>query len=168
MRQENILSEALEDYLETIYRIIEQKKGVRVKDIAASLKVRNSSVTSALHQLTKDGYIDYEPYGVISLTEKGEVSAKKILQRHRVLSHFFSQVLHISQDLADSTACQMEHAMDESVFKRFLLFVSFLNNQLYTQDSIWNEKFIEFCEKNEENMNCPELAEEYINANSEA
>ncbi len=37
-----------EDYLEAILRIFNEKKGVRVKDIASQLNVRNSSVTTAL------------------------------------------------------------------------------------------------------------------------
>jgi len=66
-----ILTEALEDYLEAIYDIISNKGGVRVKNISERLKVRNSSVTAALRSLKEAQFINYEPYGVISLTPSG-------------------------------------------------------------------------------------------------
>ncbi|HSV55716.1 MAG TPA: metal-dependent transcriptional regulator, partial [Magnetospirillaceae bacterium] len=84
MKQRDGLSEALEDYLEAIYRTILRKSGVRVKNIAEQLGVRNPSVTSALKSLEKRGLINYEPYGVISLTKKGLEAAVKLTEKHRL------------------------------------------------------------------------------------
>ena len=71
MKRTEILTESLEDYLESIYRNIVNKNAARVKDIAADLGVRYPSVTSALKALEKKGLINYEPYGIITLTSEG-------------------------------------------------------------------------------------------------
>jgi Mn-dependent DtxR family transcriptional regulator len=58
--QNNGLSETLQNYIETMYEIIIEKNGVRVKDLAKRMKVKNSSVVSALQALKKSGHINYE------------------------------------------------------------------------------------------------------------
>lgn len=125
------LTEALEDYLEAIYRIIVKKNGVRVKDIAEALKVRNPSVTSALKSLEKRGLINYEPYGIISLTKAGLAVALKVTEKHRLFKYFFMNVLGIDQNTADATACRMEHVVPRPVYTRLLQFIKYL----YSTDS---------------------------------
>ena len=81
----NIVSEeltsSLEDYLESIYLIISEKEAVRPKDIAKRLNVSNASVTGALKTLSDKGMINYAPYDVITLTDKGREAAIDVLRR---------------------------------------------------------------------------------------
>lgn len=127
MKQDSELTEALEDYLEAIYKIILKKNGVRVKDIAAELKVRNPSVTSAMKALEKRGLINYEPYGIISLTRTGLEIALKITEKHRLFKHFFMNVLGVDRATADSTACRMEHIVPRNVYARLLQFIRYIH-----------------------------------------
>jgi len=120
------LTEALEDYLEAIYRIIVKKGGVRVKDIASEVKVKNSSVTSALRGLEKRGLINYEPYGIISLTRAGLDVALRVTEKHRLFKYFFINVLGIDLTTADATACRMEHIVPRPVYTRLLQFIKYL------------------------------------------
>ncbi|MCG8454042.1 MAG: metal-dependent transcriptional regulator [Spirochaetales bacterium] len=120
-----LLSEAQEDYLEAVYDIIDDKGGVRVKDIAERLGVKNSSVTVALRSLRDVGYLNYEPYGVISLTEQGRDEAKRLSETHRVFRRFFIEVLGVADSSADETACRLEHAISPEVMAPFLQFIKF-------------------------------------------
>jgi Mn-dependent DtxR family transcriptional regulator len=61
-----------------------------VVDIASSLQVKQASVTSMVQKLSELGYLDYEKYRGLVLTEKGLAVACKIQQRHETLSRFFS------------------------------------------------------------------------------
>lgn len=70
------LSASLEDYLEAIYNVIQEKQAVRSKDIAETLKVSRSSVTSALHALADKKLINYAPYDIITLTTGGRNRAE--------------------------------------------------------------------------------------------
>ena len=83
-------SQSAEDYLERIHALIEEKGYARVVDIASSLDVKQGSVTSMVQRLGELGYLNYEKYRGLVLTEKGLAVACRIRQRHQTLSRFFS------------------------------------------------------------------------------
>src|SRR3984957_10042660 len=83
-------SQSAEDYLERIHELFEEKGYARVVDIASSLKVRQASVTSMVQKLDELGYLKYEKYRGLSLTNKGREVARRIRSRHETLSRFFS------------------------------------------------------------------------------
>jgi Mn-dependent DtxR family transcriptional regulator len=83
-------SQSAEDYLERIHELIERKGYARVVDIASSLKVRQASVTSMVQKLARGGFVKYEKYRGLLLTDKGRAVARKIQNRHATLSRFFS------------------------------------------------------------------------------
>jgi Mn-dependent DtxR family transcriptional regulator len=83
-------SQSAEDYLERIHELIEEKGYARVVDIASSLKVKQASVTSMVQKLAEAGYLKYEKYRGLILTDKGRTVARKIQNRHATLSRFFS------------------------------------------------------------------------------
>jgi len=83
-------TQSAEDYLERIHELIEAKGYARVVDIASTLKVRQASVTSMVQKLGRAGYVKYEKYRGLVLTEKGRTVARKIQSRHATLSRFFS------------------------------------------------------------------------------
>src|SRR5690242_10911690 len=83
-------SQSAEDYLERIHELIEQKGYARVVDIASSLRVKQASVTSMVQKLGEAGYLQYEKYRGLVLTDKGREVARKIQSRHVTLSRFFS------------------------------------------------------------------------------
>ena len=83
-------SQSAEDYLERIQELMEGKGYARVVDIASSLKVKQASVTSMVQKLAEQGYLNYEKYRGLILTDKGRAVAHRIQQRHATLSRFFS------------------------------------------------------------------------------
>ena len=83
-------SQSAEDYLERINELIEAKGYARVVDIASSLKVRQASVTNMVKKLGKAGYLKYEKYRGLVMTDQGREVARKIQNRHLTLSRFFS------------------------------------------------------------------------------
>jgi Mn-dependent DtxR family transcriptional regulator len=83
-------SQSAEDYLERIHELIEEKGYARVVDIASSLNVKQASVTNMVQKLGEMGYLNYEKYRGLILTDKGRAVASKIQKRHETLSRFFS------------------------------------------------------------------------------
>src|SRR5205814_8585910 len=83
-------SQSAEDYLERIHELIEEKGYARVVDIALSLQVKQASVTSMVQKLGELGYLNYEKYRGLILTEKGKQVACNVQKRHETLSRFFS------------------------------------------------------------------------------
>lgn len=83
-------SQSAEDYLERIHELIEEKGYARVVDIASTLQVKQASVTSMVQKLGELGYLNYEKYRGLVLTDKGREVACNVQKRHETLSRFFS------------------------------------------------------------------------------
>jgi len=78
----------MEDYIEQIYMLIEEKGYARVSDIAEALAVHPSSVTKMVQKLDKDEYLIYEKYRGLVLTPKGKKIGKRLVYRHELLEQF--------------------------------------------------------------------------------
>ncbi|AYV66801.1 MULTISPECIES: transcriptional regulator MntR [Niallia] len=76
---------SMEDYIERIYNLIEDKGYARVSDIAEGLSVHPSSVTKMVQKLDKDEYLVYEKYRGLVLTPKGKKIGKRLVYRHELL-----------------------------------------------------------------------------------
>lgn len=85
-------SQSAEDYLERIHELIQEKGYARVVDIASSLNIKQASVTSMVQKLGELGYLNYEKYRGLILTDKGRAVARAIQRRHETLSRFFSLI----------------------------------------------------------------------------
>lgn len=117
------LSENLEDYLETILELQTIKTVARSKDIAQKLKIKRGSVTGMLKKLAANELVNYEPYGYVTLTPRGEEIAKEITKRHIVINDFLVRILGVEIKKANDAACKMEHAMDKQIFNKFVKFI---------------------------------------------
>ncbi|MBW7473573.1 transcriptional regulator MntR [Paenibacillus oenotherae] len=81
---------SMEDYLERIYKLIDEKGYARVSDIAEGLEVHPSSVTKMIQKLDKDNYLIYEKYRGLVLTNKGKKMGKRLMERHDLLESFLT------------------------------------------------------------------------------
>jgi len=122
------LSASLEDYIETIYHIVEEKQVARAKNIADQLKVSRASVTEALRTLSSKGLINYAPYEVITMTEIGREVAEDVIFRHNTLKNFFIEILTIDKDIAEEGACKIEHSAPPEVISRMIDFMKFVES----------------------------------------
>jgi DtxR family Mn-dependent transcriptional regulator len=145
------LSENLEDYLEVILDLERTKKVARGKEIAQRLNIQPGSVTGALKTLDSKGLINWEKYGYITLTEKGMSIAENITHRHSILKGFLINVLQIEEETANSTACRMEHAVDETTMGKLVQFIEYLNGCPHAQTNC-TLAFKEYCESMEERV----------------
>jgi len=127
-QQENQLTGALEDYLETIYELVRENKVARVKDIARARGVRAASVTPAMRRLSEAGMIRYVQREFIDLTPDGEQTARRIFARHQLLTRFFEEILRMSPDLAEGDACAMEHSLSSAGMEHLVRLFEFMRN----------------------------------------
>lgn len=125
-RSRRALTESLEDYLETIYALVRDRKVARVKEIARARGVRMASVSMAMRRLAELGLIKYNQREFIELTKKGERAARRVISRHQLLVRFFREVLHVSETRAEEDACAVEHALSDESVDRMVRFFEFL------------------------------------------
>ena len=127
MARSVVLTASLEDYLEAIFHLENKDKVARGKDIAQALGVARPSVTGALRTLAGKGLVNYEPYGLTTLTEAGRREARRIAEKHQIIESFFVDVLGVDTETAQRAACKAEHALGPVVVQRLLAFTTFIN-----------------------------------------
>jgi DtxR family Mn-dependent transcriptional regulator len=120
------LSASLEDYLETIFWAVAANGVARARDISRKLKVKASSVTTALQALAEKKYINYTPYEAIALTQEGFDEAARVAQQHQILRSYFIDLLGIDEATAEQGACQVEHDMPPVILERLAQFHEFV------------------------------------------
>jgi Mn-dependent DtxR family transcriptional regulator len=83
---------SMEDYIEQIYILIEEKGYARVSDIAENLSVHPSSVTKMVQKLDQEEYLIYEKYRGLVLTPKGKKIGKRLVYRHDLLEQLLRTI----------------------------------------------------------------------------
>ncbi len=111
------LSFIMENYLEAIYELSQEKSFARISDIARRLNVSKASASSAMHSLMSKGLIATEKYREIYLTEEGRKIAELTAKKHRAIKKFFTEVLKVDEEIADSDACAIEHVISNASAK---------------------------------------------------
>jgi Mn-dependent DtxR family transcriptional regulator len=99
---------AVEDYLEQIYNLIEQKGYARVVDIAENLGLAQASVTNMIQRLDAEGYIIYEKYRGLTLTDNGRKVGESITRRHELLTRLLRH-FNLDEDTIYEDVEGMEH-----------------------------------------------------------
>ncbi len=137
------LTPVMEDYLEAIFDLDQDKKVVRVKDIAKRMDVKMPTVSSMLKTLNDRGLVHYEKYEYIELTKTGERVGKEMRRRHGVLNKFLTEILKIDAQSADEEACKMEHALSSTTLDSLVDFMEFIQVCPRAGES-WLDHFDEF------------------------
>lgn len=110
-------TESTEMYLENILVLSEQKGSVRSIDVAHYAGYSKPSVSRAMGILKREGFIDIDAFGCITLTEAGHDVANKILERHRVLTAMLKS-FGVSDETAAEDACRIEHVISDETFEQ--------------------------------------------------
>lgn len=118
-----MISKSLEEYLKTIYVLKKQSGEVRVTDIAIKMDCTKPSVNKAIHNLKDNGYINYEAYGDIELTEQGEKHAKKILEAYDIVYLFLKEVLNLETSKAREEADKIKLSMSDKTLNELKKYV---------------------------------------------
>ncbi len=117
------VTSSLQDYLEVILNLLQEKRTARVTDIADRLDIAKPSVIQALAVLKEKGLITQDRYGPVELTEEGRRYALKIRHRHKIIYGFLTQVLGVSPRAAEEDACLIEHDLSSETFEKLLDFM---------------------------------------------
>ena len=108
------LQESGEMYLETVY-VLSKNGVVRSLDVAEYMGFSKPSVSRAVGLLKQGGYLLMDKDGDLTLTESGLDVAKKIYERHTLLSKFLVR-LGVDEKTATEDACKMEHDISDESF----------------------------------------------------
>lgn len=125
-RNHKMLTSAMEDYLEMIYRNSLTEGYMRIHTLSALLNVAAPSATKMVQKLSHLGYLDYKKYGIIALTESGRNTGAYLLRRHEIIESFLKQ-LGVKEDMLIETEL-IEHSISYITLKRIECFNCFLED----------------------------------------
>ena len=123
-------TDRMEDYLEVIYELIRQKGYATMVDISNYLNVSSPSVTKMIQRLDESGYLDYEKYRGIRLTDDGIKIAKSIHNRHEILAQFF-RMIGVDDEIANNDAEGIEHHLHHETLKKLEDFMTAMKDKWY-------------------------------------
>ena len=109
------LHESGQMYLEAIYVLSKKNEKIRAIDVGTYLGYSKPSVSRAVGILKKDGYIEINAEGHITLTASGNAVASQLYERHMILSDMLF-ALGVSEKTAAEDACRIEHVISEESF----------------------------------------------------
>lgn len=118
-----MVSKALEEYLKTMYVLKKQNGNVRVTDIANKMNCTKPSVNKALYNLKDNGLVNYESYGTIELTQKGENLAKKVLEAYDIVYVFLKDVLNLESKQAEKEAEKIKSSLEDDTINKLAKYV---------------------------------------------
>lgn len=110
------VSEATENYLETIYILSLQQSEVHAVDICGYLSYSRPTVSIVLRQMRENGLVTVDDLNHIHLTEEGLRIATSIYERHTVISRLLMK-LGVEEEIALRDACKIEHDLSPETFE---------------------------------------------------
>jgi len=110
------LQESGEMYLETILILTTHSSHVRAVDVSEYMGYSKPSVSRAMGILKTAGYVLTDDDGFLHLTEEGEERAKKIMERHTVLTRYLTSI-GVPEETASDDACRIEHVISDESFE---------------------------------------------------
>lgn len=153
MKEKKKLTASFENYLCAIYEIEKKNKAARVKDLATFLSIGASSVSEAMKALGKKECINYEPYGLITLTKKGQKIVVEKLKRSEIISNFLKDVLLVDENEIAENAQKIEYGMSEKVLEKFVRFLTFMQT-CSCKEPKWIKSFKYYAQNGEMQDKC--------------
>ncbi len=129
---------SMEDYLENIYKLIDQKGYARVSDIAEALEVHPSSVTKMVQKLDQSKYLVYEKYRGLVLTNKGKKIGKRLVERHILLEQFL-RLIGVKEEYVYQDVEGIEHHLSWNSITCIENLVEYLNQNPNVQKQFQTE-----------------------------
>ena len=121
-----MFSQAEENYLKNIYSLqIEKNNTINTNLLADKMDTKASSVTDMLKKLSLKGLVDYKKYQGVSLTDKGEKAALKVIRKHRLWEYFLVEKLQFNWEEVHEIAEQLEHVKSDTMINNLEHFLQF-------------------------------------------
>ena len=111
-------TQAVEDYLKTIYDLGRVEATVTTSALAERLDVTAASVTGMVKKLAGMNLVTHEPYRGVALTPAGERIALEVIRHHRLIETYLHEALGVPWDRVHAEAERIEHVLSEDLEAR--------------------------------------------------
>lgn len=107
-----------ENYLKALYFLDKEDSRISITELSAKLGVSKPTANHMVKSLQEHGWVVYQKYQPLQLTEKGRKAAAKIIRKHRLTEMFLSEIMGFGWEEVHEIAEQMEHINSEKLFSR--------------------------------------------------
>ena len=114
----NLISQAMEDYLKAIYKLLQDSDVVSTSALAEQMRVSPASVTNMCKKLADLNLLVYEPYQGVTLTPAGSRLVLEIVRHHRLIELYLAEALGVPWDRVHEEAEKLEHVISEDLEER--------------------------------------------------
>lgn len=139
-----LLTPAMEDYLEMIYRKCLVEGYMRINALSGLLNVQPPSTTNMVQKLARLGLLNYKKYGIIFLTDTGKELGKYLYLRHNIIETFLKN-LGVNENLLTETEL-IEHSISASTLNKLELI-----NNYFKEHPAFLQSLEEYVERKPEN-----------------
>lgn len=133
-----IITASMEDYIEMIYRLSNEKGFTRVGDLSKALNVKPASITKMTKKLDELSLVSYEKYGYIKLTEDGRIYGEYLLYRHNTIEKFLN-IIGVKNNILEETE-KIEHVLSKDTFERIEVFIEIIEDYPIIKERLGNNK----------------------------
>src|SRR4051794_3934816 len=112
------LSESIQDYLKSIYKLQTEHGHVTIGALAKDQAVSAASASAMVKKLAALELLDHEPYRGAQLTDAGGRVALEVIRHHRLLELYLAETLGLSVDDVHDEADRLEHVISEELEAR--------------------------------------------------
>jgi len=109
---------AIEDYLKTIYELQQKNEKVTTSALADALSIAPASATAMVKKLAEKKLVTHEPYYGVSLSKAGKKIALEVVRHHRLIELYLAQALGVPWDQVHEEAEKWEHILSEDIEER--------------------------------------------------
>lgn len=111
-------TETKENYLKAIYFLDQKDPNISVTAIANELQLSKPTVNDMVKKLKAKGWLKYERYKPLKLTDAGRKTAALIIRKHRLTEMFLVQVMGFGWEEVHEIAEEIEHVNSDKFFDR--------------------------------------------------
>ena len=111
-------SQSEENYLKALFHLSNEKDEVNVSELSATLGVSKPSANSMVKNLQQQGFVNYQKYKPLTLTEEGRRAAALIVRKHRLTEMYLVEKMGFGWEEVHEIAEQVEHIDSPKFFQR--------------------------------------------------
>ncbi len=111
-------SATVENYLKALFSLANRNGEINLSDLSAHLGVSKPTVNSMVKTLNQEGWVKYEKYKPLKLTDKGRKAAALVIRKHRLTEMFLVEKMGFGWEEVHEIAEQVEHIKAQAFFDR--------------------------------------------------
>jgi DtxR family Mn-dependent transcriptional regulator len=112
------LSEAIQDYLKSLYKLQAAEGSVTIGALARDQCVSAASASAMVKKLAALELLEHEPYRGARLTAAGEEVAIEVIRHHRLIELYLAKTLGVDVEDVHDEADRLEHVISEELEAR--------------------------------------------------